>query len=145
MSNPQLHRYVGSRPRHRNEVDCSLYRWPLVVSLHMSGYNTEEVSELTGYAPGTILRILKDPRAQAMKQQILSDLDEELEAKKKEVYEVVSNALQGVPISDDRKWAVDLWMKVHGKYKTNDKGGTTNVTAENVVMQIMQNGVPKSE
>ena len=116
-----------------------------VLSLHLAGKPVGNldvpgsICQLTGYKPPTIYKILKDDRVCQIRQQLLEHTQTEFEA----LYPVVVNSLRKDLLSeqpDRENRARDQWLRAAGKY-ANDKGNTTlNVTAEDVVFQILQQG-----
>lgn len=136
-----LDNYSKARHLRRDEVAPVRHRWHAVLSYHLAGYKVKEICELTGYSESTIYDILKNEEVRAVRQQIMSTLDDEFEALQGQVFDTVRRALDS-PDPDLQMKAVEIWMKAHGRYKVNGGGGT-NITAENVVMQIMNGSYPK--
>lgn len=116
-----------------------------VLALHLAGKTVGNldvpgsICAETGYKPPTIYKILKDDRVCQIRQQLLEHTQTEFEA----LYPVVVNSLRKDLLSeqpDRENRARDQWLRAAGKY-ANDKGNTTlNVTAEDVVFQILQQG-----
>ena len=94
-----------------------------------------EVSELTGYSLGNVHRILNTDEAIAHKQQIFDLYDESFKALYPQTIKAVKDGLE----SDDEKVklnAAQIWLKAHGKF-VPDREGDTNITAEQIVVQIL--------
>jgi hypothetical protein len=111
-------------------------RWYYVLSLHLSGYTAEAISDLTGYNTSYISVLLKKDRVLALRQQMLSSLDDEFQALYSSVVSVIRNGL----LDNDPKVrleAAEKWMKAHGKYKHD--GEKKELSAEDVVNNILQN------
>lgn len=106
-----------------------------VLALHMARTPIREICEETGYAESTIYRILKDERLVAVRQQQLSYLDDKFENLKDEVIQVVADGLSSSDPSIQLN-AAGKWLAHHKKEKGTVQ--VNNVTAENVVMQILQ-------
>ena len=136
-----LDRYASKRHLRAADKNPTDHRWHAVLSYHMAGYSVQEISELTGYATPSIYKILSDDRVRGIRQQLLASLDDEFEAQYRDVLNIVKELLASSD-PDIKLKAVDMWMKAHGKYKQAGSAGQTNVTAENVVMQIMNGGLP---
>jgi hypothetical protein len=122
-----------ARPRHA-----------FVLALHLSGKKTSEIAEITGYNLQYIYRILnQDEEILALRQQHLSILDKEFEAMWAKVMKTVEDAIDDGDV-DVRLRAVDIWMKAMKRYKTDTQiAGTVNLTAEDIVVQILQGNVPQ--
>lgn len=114
--------------------------WFYVLSLHLAGHTTWEICEVTGYQPSTIYTILNDPRTVAVRQQMLYNTDKEFEALFSKVVGTIRNGLNSSEFADQMK-AADMWLKANGKYQKKEEAQGVTVTAEDVVINILnQNG-----
>jgi len=137
-------RYNGKRHIKRSEVNPVLPRWQFVISLHLSGKTAQEISELSGYSTTTIYAILSHPDSIALRQQILKGTAQEFEALFEEVVSVIRGGLK----SDDeriRLESAEKWLKAHGKYQPNQVKQEINLSAEDVVIQILNQNQEESE
>jgi len=131
----------------RNGVDRSNERLRIatrqrhahVLALHLSGKKAAEIAEITGYSYGRVIQILNDePEVEALRQQHLNVLDKEFQAMWSRIIAKVEEALDSNNM-DVALRAVDIWMKAVKKYKVDaPQGNTFNLTAEDIVLQIMQ-------
>ncbi len=129
-------RYNGSRPIKRSEVNPVLPRWQFVISLHLSGKTANEISELSGYTTTTIYSILSHPDSIQLRQQILNGTSQEFEALFEKVVSVIKESLTS-PDERVRLEAAEKWLKAHGKYQQQPVQQNLNITAEDVVIQIL--------
>ena len=137
-------RYAARRHLKKSDVNPIDPRWYLVLSLHMTNTPVLEIAEITGYAVPTVYSILKDERVIEMRQQLLYHVGQEFE----NLYPKVVAAIDAGLINPDikvRLEASDKWLKAHGKYKGEGNINNVQVTAENVVMQILQDARTESE
>ena len=146
MLSPTTDHYNQNRHLKRNEggsgSDVSL-RHRFVLELHLAGHlptknkpGKSSIHELTDYSPAMIHRILANPDVQALRQQIMYYYDQEFESLFPDVIEAVSDGL----VTDDmsqRLSAAKLWLKAHGRAQPQAQGGNVNITAEDVVVQIL--------
>lgn len=128
------------RPSKR-DVEPFPSRWYAVLSLHLTGRTAHEISELVGLGEQQVYRILNDERIIQVRQQLLNATSDEFEALFPKVVEVIRETLQS---KDERVQleAVNIWMKAHGKFQPAKAEGQVVVTAEDVVIQILNQGVP---
>lgn len=138
-------RYQVRRPLKKSDINPVPHRWRYVLELHLAGTKVAEISELTGYAPPTIYRILNEDDIVILKQQIMRHYDSEFETLFPEVIRAIKNGL-----ADPEKYleAAKVWLKAHGKLDSNrdlNARQTINVTAEDVVFQILNGGVQQGE
>lgn len=128
----------------RRHLKCSDYtpiplRWHKVLSLHLAGKRVKEIEEETGYKESTIYSILADKRVVDMRQQLLDKTQQEFEALYPLVVDSIRKDLQSnQPDRENR--ARDQWLRANGKYASSEKNGsgpTINLTAEDVVFQIL--------
>lgn len=115
------------------------HRYYYVLALHLKGSTLEEISELSGYAVSTIQAILRSKDVIAVRQQILATTQAEFEALFDSVVEVIRDTLK-YGDTDQKLQAAEKWLKAHGKYQSN-QGPTINLTAEDVVFQILNQKV----
>jgi len=119
------------------------HRYYFVLSLHLAGKTTDEISELTSYTPQTIYGILAKEEVIAVRQQLLRATSDEFEALFGQIVDKVRELLQSTDDGTVLR-AIEIWMKAHGKYTPTSTGGM-NITAEDVVVQILNQGVKKEE
>lgn len=111
-------------------------RWKYVLELSLAGASPARIQELTGYSPSMMYRILADPRIVAVKQQMMRYYDDEFERLYPKVIQAVRENLD----HDDpkvRNDAAKTWLKAHGKFTPDQSSNQVNVTAEEVVFQIL--------
>lgn len=110
-------------------------RYHNVLALHLAGKSVAMICEETGYKPPTVYRILQDQRVTQIRQQLLDHTQKEFEA----LYPVVVESIRKDLLSnqpDRENRARDQWLRASGKYQNNTTN-ITNVTAEDVVLQIL--------
>lgn len=110
-----------------------------VVHLHLAGHSIAAIAESTGYTINSIYRILNHKDVQMVRQQLLASTQQEFEAL---FSKVVSTVRRGLDDPDPKVglMATSQWLKASGK--GSEKGNTTiNVTAEDVVMQMLNGDV----
>ena len=121
-----------------NPSDKINHRWYKVLALHLAGESNAQIAEECGYEVSTVSVILNNKDMIALRQQLLSDSWKEFEALQAQVIGVIKNKLksqdEGVQLA-----AVQIWMKAAQKYAQKLTG--INVTAEDVVLQIMNGDV----
>jgi hypothetical protein len=117
-------------------------RYHKVLAMHLAGKtvgNLDVVGSIcqeTGFKPPTIYKILKDPRVCQIRQQLLDHTQTEFEA----LYPLVVNSIRKDLLSeqpDRENRARDQWLHASGKYSSDKSNVTMNVTAEDVVFQIL--------
>lgn len=139
-----LDKYNGSRHIKRSEVNPVLPRWQFVISLHLSGKSAQEISELSGYSTTTIYSILSHPDSIQLRQQIMNGTSQEFEALFEKVVEVIKTSLK----SDDeriRLEAAEKWLKAHGKYQPTQTAPQMQITAEDIVINILNQSKQERE
>lgn len=120
------------------------HRWYIVMVLHLKGAPHAQIAEVTGYNPTTISIIIHHPRMVAVRQQLMRELNDDFEAQYFKVIDRINDALNNQDPNVYLKGA-DMWLKAHGKYDHSKQANNqvVNITAEDVVMQILQNGNDK--
>jgi len=117
-----------------------------VLALHLAGKTVGDVGvegsicHATGYKPSTVYKILSDPRVCQVRQQLLEHTQREFEA----LYPLVVDSIRKDLLSaqpDRENRARDQWLHASGKYQAEKTSQNINVTAEDVVFQIL-NGNP---
>jgi hypothetical protein len=104
----------------------------------------------TGYKEPTVYKILSDEGVIALRQQIMKHYDKEFEAQYLKVVDAVGTCLDPTKPDEIKLKAAKLWGEFHKRFD-KDKGDTTvNITAEDIVFQIMNgqynpNNTPVSE
>jgi hypothetical protein len=107
-----------------------------VLALHLAGKKVQEISEMTGYKLPTIYKILKDERVCQIRQQLLAVTQTEFEALYGRVVDTLRGDLfSGTPEREHK--AREQWLRASGKYKSESDKQVINVTAEDVVFQIL--------
>jgi hypothetical protein len=107
-----------------------------VLALHLKGLNYDEISELSGYAISTIASILKTDAVIQVRQQLLAATQDEFEALFSKVVASIREALDYGDL-DQKLAASEKWLKAHGKYSSTNQGLQVNLTAEDIVVQIL--------
>lgn len=119
------------------------HKYQYVLALHLAGKTVKEIEALTKYRPSTIYKILKLPNVEALRQQLLDHTSKEFEA----LYDKTVDAIRcGLDSMDPkiRLEAADKWLKAHGKYGKSE-GTQVNITAEDIVMNILNQKVELSD
>lgn len=123
--------------KRKDDADPIPARWRYTLELHLSGKKVSEIEEITGYAAPTIYKILADPKMASEKQQIMKYYDAEFEALYHKVIDSVRNGLDSEECTDQLN-AAKIWLKAHGKMQPDViKGNDTNISAEKIVFQIL--------
>jgi len=132
-------RFNQARIPTRKEVNPVSHRYRMVLDLHLSGHKVNEIQELTGYAESTIYDILSKDEVVALRQQIMNVYDKEFEMLFPQVIQSIRLGLNPSQDLKDQLSAAKLWLKAHGKggVKVEKGGDTYNLTAEDVVFQIL--------
>ena len=132
-------RFNQARVPTRKEVNPVSHRYRMVLDLHLSGHKVNEIQELTGYAESTIYDILSKDEVVALRQQIMNVYDKEFEMLFPQVIQSIRLGLNPSQDLKDQLSAAKLWLKAHGKggVKVEKGGDTYNLTAEDVVFQIL--------
>jgi hypothetical protein len=118
-------------------------RYHNVLALHLAGKSVAMICEETGYKSPTVYKILQDERVVQIRQQLLDHVQTEFEA----LYPAVVNSLRKDLLSEQperENRARDQWLRASGKYQNNTTN-ITNVTAEDVVFQILNQSAPPKE
>lgn len=130
-------RYNARRHLKLNDKTPIPLKYHKVLSLHLSGKPVHVICEETGYKESTVYSILKDERVTQIRQQLLNHTQIEFEA----LYGRVVDTLRDDLFSeqpDRQQKARDQWFRASGKYsKDTGEGTTINLTAEDVVFQIL--------
>jgi hypothetical protein len=113
-----------------------------VLALHLSGMKVtgaegeKTICSETGYKPPSIYKILKDDRVVEIRQQLMSVTQSEFEALYGKVVDTLRGDLfSGTPEREHK--AREQWLRASGKYKSESDKQVINVTAEDVVFQIL--------
>jgi len=132
-------KYNQARVPTRKEVNPVSHRHRMVLDLHLSGHQVKEIQDLTGYAESTIYDILSQEEVVALRQQIMHVYDKEFEMLFPKVIQSIRMGLEPTKDIKDQLSAAKLWLKAHGKggVKIEKGGDTYNLTAEDVVFQIL--------
>jgi len=139
MLSPGADRYQGQRNIKRGEGDSEVpLRHRYVLELHLAGKTSKEIQQLTHYAYSTIYKILASDDIVTLRQQLMTYYDSTFELLFPDVIKAVREGLEATEMKD-RLQAAKLWLKAHGRVAApkEDKGDTYNITAEDVVFQIL--------
>ncbi len=127
--------YEGrNRPVRKSDYEPLPLRWKVVLDYRLAGVKVPEICKRTGYSPSFVYRILNDERALQAKQFLLAQTQEEFSTLFEKVVDVVKDALED---PEKRLEAAALWLKANGKMSKDSSSVTVQVTAEDVVMQIL--------
>lgn len=127
----------------RNDYEPIPPRYMKVLSMHLAGKPVRLICDETGYKSPTVYKILSDKRVVQMRQQILKHTQEEFEALYPKVVDNIRAALDHTDPDVNLKGS-DMWLRANGKYKTDSTPTQLNVTAEDVVFNIL-NQSPQGE
>ena len=108
-----------------------------VLSLHLAGKKAWEIKELTGYPEGTVRQILQRDDVLYMRQQLMLQLDKEFEAQYHKVIAAVDSALDATQPATVKLQGAKLWGDYHKRFQKVEVNQTLNITAEDIVLQIM--------
>lgn len=124
---------VNAQPQACNPIP---QRWIVVVQLHLAGKKVKEISEITGYTENSVYRILNEESVNAIRQQILDTTQKEFEALFDKVVKAVG---EGIEDADPKVRAIytGQWLRANGKFTDNRTVINNNITAEDVVMKIL--------
>lgn len=111
-------------------------RWLTVLHMHLAGRSNKEIAAELGYSLNSTYRILNHKDTQYVRQQLMQSTQQEFEALFNNVVDAVKTGLKDLDPKVQLS-AASLWLKSHGKIKEADGGTTVNVTAEDVVFQIL--------
>ena len=143
LTSPTPDRYAMRRHLTRKETDPVSHRYQYVLALHLSGKTVKEIEKLTSYKSPTIYKILAMPNVNYLRQQLLNHTAKEFEALFGKTVQVIRDGLK----SRDMKIALDAadkWLKAHGKYQKSE-GTQINITAEDIVMNILNQRTPDGQ
>lgn len=147
MTSQSEERYSGRRRLKCSDVHPLKARHRFVLELHLAGHQVGQstvekpsISELSGFAPATVYAILKRDDIHALRQQIMRLYDLEFEALFPDVIQTIREGMEPGKEMKDRIAASKLWLKAHGRPGAAVGGSTINVTAEDVVFQILNQG-----
>ena len=105
--------------------------------MHLAGYSAITIAEQTGYTKYSIYRILDHPNVQSVRQQMMDYMQKEFEGLFEDTVQAVRTGLKD-PDPKVRLQAATLWLKSHGKFQDIKITNQVNLTAEDVVLQILQ-------
>lgn len=125
--------YLAQRRVKRNDYEPLPLQWKVVLDYRLAGKKVSEIRALTGLSVPFIYRILSDERTLQVKQFLLNQTQEEFSCLFEDVVKVVKDKLKD---KEKQLEAASLWLKANGKIG-KDAQTTVNVTAEDVVMQIL--------
>jgi hypothetical protein len=139
-------RYQGARHLKLTDRTPIPLKYHKVLAMHLAGkpVGSKDVEgsicQETGYAPATVYKILADERVVQIRQQLLNHTQTEFEA----LYPAVVNSLRkdllsGQPDRENR--ARDQWLHAAGKYQSGSQSTNVTLTAEDIVVQILNQPV----
>lgn len=126
----------NKRKLRRDELVPIPMRWNKVVSMHLAGVPTRDICEETGYSMGNIYQILKNPRVQAVRQQMLSVYQDEFEALFPKVTQNIRSQLDSKDIKTQQV-AQDQWFKAEKKFSPKRNQSGVAETAEDMVAKLL--------
>lgn len=135
---------IDRRYRKDDSEPLSPRHWQ-VVCLSLAGKSTEEVADLTGYSKYQIRWILRQEKAQEMRQVLMQDYEDEFKALMPKTIGAIRRALDSEDLEAQLEGA-KLQLKYTKGLETKGSGNPTivnNITAEDVVFQILNGGLPK--
>lgn len=130
--------------RSTNHYNPIPLRWRNVLDLHLRGMSNEDVGKATGYTANSVYRILRQKDVQAIRQELMEGGQMEFEALQSKAVKAIRDGLDN-PDPDVFLSAADKWLKANGKYKGEKGTVINNITAEDVVMQILNGDVTRNE
>lgn len=129
-------RYQGRRHLKLTDRNPIPHKYFNVLSLHLAGKTVKTICEETGYKTPTVYKILADERVVQIRQQLLEHTQVEFEA----LYPLVVDSIRKDLMSqqpDRENRARDQWLRASGKYTSEKTTQNITVTAEDVVLQIL--------
>jgi hypothetical protein len=136
-------RFQARRRLKRNDFEPIPPRYMAVVSHHLAGRSAREVAELTGYKLPTIYKILSDQRVTQLRQQVLKATQDEFEALFPKAVENI-RTFMSAPEVDTQVKGTDMWLRANGKYRDSGVASQVNITAEDIVFNIL-NQAPQED
>jgi hypothetical protein len=117
-------------------------RWRVVLEYHLAGKTALEISRLTGFSEQYVGVLLRRPEVIGWKQQLMQVTEQEFEALFVKVVSNLRTQLASNDISTQME-AQNQFLKASGRFSGKDKSNsvTNNVTAEEVVFQILNGDV----
>ncbi len=115
-----------------------------VLALHLAGKSCKDICTQTGYKDSTVYGILADERVVQIRQQLLKETEKEFEA----LYpKAVDNLRLSMNSEDPQTYlkGTDMYLRASGKYSGEVQKQTINVTAEDVVFQILNQNQSQQE
>ena len=114
-------------------------RWYNILALHLTGKSAKEISEATGCSLPMVYHVLGHKTIQHVRQQLLDKTQQEFEAL---FAKVVTNIREQLESTDPmvRLAAQQQWFKANGKFAGVKIDRQVNITAEQVVAQILNQG-----
>lgn len=120
----------------RNDLVPIPHRWFEVVALHLAGKPTKEILEITGYSLGTYYSIMKNPRTQAVRQQLLSTYQDEFEALFCKVIHNIRTQLDSDDVKE-KQTAQQQWLNAEKKFKVLGQKEKLGESAEDIVSRLL--------
>lgn len=130
---------VTVAPRHRYVLELHLAGYKLYDKEMSSGSIKPGITTLTGYKASTIYNILNSEGIAQLRQQIVKNLDSEFEAQYGRVVDAIGSCLEEGKPDEVKLKAAKLWGDYFKRFQKVEVNQTLNVTAEDVVFQIMNN------
>lgn len=124
--------------RSRKGVRGMPLRWYEIVSLHLAGRTHKEIAAATGYSEQGVQKVLRDERTQHIRQLLMEDTQREFDA----LWSTVVNNLREQLTSMEpniQLAAQNQWLRASGKMQPKQAQITNQITAEDIVIQILNN------
>lgn len=107
-----------------------------ILAMHLAGYKQKDIAEQLGLGIVTVSRVLNSDRVLRLRQQILQTYELEFELQMPGVLELLRTKMDSEDEAVQLR-AIDMYLKMFGKYKPKDQSATLNLTAEDVVFNIL--------
>lgn len=120
----------------RNELIPIPHKWNKVLGMHLAGIPTRDICKETGYCQGNVYAILKNPRVQAVRQQMLSLYQDEFEALFGTVTQNLREQLAATDVKTQQV-AQEQWLKAEKKFNGKRSQSTTTESAEDMVAKLL--------
>jgi hypothetical protein len=140
LISPTPDHYQAMRPLRRKDHNPIPSRYFTVLSYHLGGKSCGDIMALTGYKQAAVYRILNDQRVVQMRQQLLKETEKEFEALYPKAVDNLRLAMHSEDV-DEKLKSTDMYLRAAGKYQKQDNTNIINVTAEDVVFQILNQKV----
>jgi len=133
-------RYALNRKLTKKDHNPVPLRWQVVLAYHLAGKPATEIMQLTGYSSAMVYRILDNKDVQYLRQQMLNSTQLEFEAMFSKIVHVIREKLDSTD-PQVQLAATNQWLKANGKYTPKANEGSVNITAEDIVFNILNGDV----